>query len=128
MAAIEHRDARIEFLIGTLLRAGVLTAAAVVLFGAIVYLAGHGSDPSDYRTFRAQPLELRGITGVLRGARSFDGAAIIQLGVLVLIATPVMRVASSAYAFAKQRDRRYVVITLVVLGILSYGLLASRLG
>jgi uncharacterized membrane protein len=126
MAAIEHRDVRIELLLGTLLRAGVLTAAAVVLLGTVVYLAGHGSDPSDYRTFRAQPVEMRSITGVLRGARSFDGAAIIQLGVLVLIATPVLRVASSAYAFAKQRDRRYVVITLVVLGLLSYGLLASR--
>ena len=126
MAAIEHRDARIELLLGTLLRAGVLTAAAVVLVGAILYLAAHGSDPSDYHTFRAQPLQMRGIAGVLRAARSFDGAAIIQLGVLVLIATPVLRVASSAYAFAKQHDRRYVVITLVVLGILSYGLLASR--
>jgi uncharacterized membrane protein len=126
MAAIEHRDARIELLLGTLLRAGVLTAAAVVLLGAVVYLARHGSERADYRTFRAQPLELRGIAGVMREAGSFDGAGIIQLGVLLLIATPVLRVASSAYAFARQRDRRYVVITLVVLGILSYGLLASR--
>ena len=126
MAAIEHRDARIELLLGTLLRAGVLTAAAVVLLGAVVYLASHGSDPSDYHTFRAQPLQMRGIAGVLRAARSFDGAAIIQLGVLVLIATPVLRVASSAFAFARQRDKTYVLITLVVLGILSYGLLASR--
>ncbi|HEV2687185.1 MAG TPA: DUF1634 domain-containing protein [Bryobacteraceae bacterium] len=126
MAATVHRDARIELLLGSLLRAGVLLAAAVVFLGAIVYLASHGSEQRDYRTFQQQDQDLRGIAGVMRGAGSFDGAAIIQLGLLLLIATPILRVATSAYAFARQRDRRYVVITLVVLGILSYGLLASR--
>jgi thiosulfate/3-mercaptopyruvate sulfurtransferase len=121
-AAIEHRDAGIELVLGKLLRAGVVLAACVVLTGAIVYLSAHGSEPRDYHTFKVQPARLRGIGGVVHEALSFNGAAIIQLGVLMLIATPIARVASSAYAFARKGDRKYVVITLVVLGILIYGL------
>jgi thiosulfate/3-mercaptopyruvate sulfurtransferase len=121
-AAIKHRDARIELAIGKLLRAGVLLAASVVLLGAIVYLATHGFERRDYHAFQVQPAGMRTIGGVVNEALSLNGAAIIQLGVLMLIATPIARVASSAYAFARQGDRRYVVITLVVLAILSYGL------
>jgi thiosulfate/3-mercaptopyruvate sulfurtransferase len=122
IAAIEHRDARIEQVIGKLLRAGLLLAAGVVLLGAIVYLATHGFERRDYHAFQIQPARMRAIGGVVNEALSFNGAAIIQLGVLMLIATPIARVASSAYAFARQGDRRYVVITLLVLAILSYGL------
>jgi uncharacterized membrane protein len=125
-AAMEHRDAAIELLLGGLLRAGVLLAAGVVLLGAIIYLALHGSERPDYHAFSLQPAQLRGIGGVMREALSFNGAGIIQLGVLLLIATPILRVASSAYAFARQRDGKYVTITLLVLGIVSYGLLSSR--
>jgi uncharacterized membrane protein len=51
--------------------------------------------------------------------------AIIQLGLLLLIATPVARVAFSAVAFAIEHDYMYVVITLIVLAILSYSLFSS---
>lgn len=117
---------QVELLLSTLLRTGVLLAGSVILLGAIVYLSQHGSDQADFRTFHPQALRLRQISGVLRDAWTLDGAAIIQLGMLLLIATPILRVASSAYAFARQRDRKYVVITMAVLGILSYGLLVSR--
>lgn len=126
MTAAQHRDARIELQLSMLLRGGVTLAAVVVLFGAGLYLASHGSDQADFHNFHPPPQELRAISGVLRQAGSLDGAAIIQLGMLLLIATPIVRVASSAYAFARQGDRIYVIITLLVLGILSYGLVASR--
>jgi uncharacterized membrane protein len=126
MTATEHRDTRIELLLSVLLRAGVTVAAVVVLLGAVLYLASHGSDQADFHTFQPPPQELRAISGVLRQAGSLDGAAIIQVGMLLLIATPILRVASSAYAFARQGDRVYVIITLLVLGILSYGLVVSR--
>jgi len=125
-AATGHQDARIELLVGRLLQAGVSLAAAVVSLGAIVYLVKHGSEQIDYKMFHAQPLELRTLTGVMREAAAFDGGAIIQLGMLLLIATPILRVASAAYGFARQGNRRYVAITSAVLGILSYGLLASK--
>src|SRR5271167_4920552 len=119
-------DLEIEAIIGTLLRTGVILAAAVVLFGAVVYLAHHGLDAVNYRTFHGDPEFLRTLTGIVRGALHLDGRAIIQLGLLLLIATPVARVAFSAVAFAIERDYLYVWITLFVLGILLYSLLGSH--
>ena len=49
----------------------------------------------------------------------------LQLGVLLLIGTPVARVLYSAYAFARQRDWVYIALTIVVLGVLLYSLFAG---
>ena len=53
------------------------------------------------------------------------GRGLIQLGVLLLIATPVARVAFSVYVFARQRDRLYIVVTLAVLVLLLLSLFAG---
>ncbi len=115
-------DERVEAAIGTLLRAGVSTAAAVVAIGGILYLVKHGSEPVHYSVFRGEPAELRSVRGILRSLWPIQAHAVIQFGLLLLIATPVARVAFAAAAFEFQRDRAYVVITLVVLGILVYSL------
>jgi len=126
-SAMPHKEPdQVELLLSMLLRTGVLLAGLVILLGAVVYMLQHGSEQADLRTFHPQALRLRQISSVLRDAWRLDGAAVIQLGMLLLISTPVLRVASSAYAFARQRDRKYMVIALAVLGILSYGLLVSR--
>ena len=119
-------DLEIEIIIGALLRTGVILAAAVVLLGAVVYLAHYGLDAVDYRTFHGDPEFLRTLTGIVRGALHLSGRAIIQLGLLLLIATPVARVAFSAVAFAIERDYLYVWITLFVLAVLLYSLLGSH--
>jgi Protein of unknown function (DUF1634) len=54
-----HRDARFEQLLGNLLRAGVLLAAAVVLLGGALYLARHGGERPDLKVFRGEPADLR---------------------------------------------------------------------
>jgi len=115
-------DLEIEIIIGTLLRTGVMLAAAVVLLGAVVYLSHYAFHAMDYRTFHGDPEFLRTLTGIVRGAFHLDGRAIIQLGLLLLIATPVARVAFSAVAFAIERDYLYVWITLFVLAVLLYSL------
>src|SRR5271157_1927786 len=119
-------DLEIEIIISALLRTGVILAAAVVLFGAVVYLAHYGLDAMNYRTFHSDPEFLRSLTGVVRSAIHLDGRAIIQLGLLILIATPVARVAFSAVAFAIEGDYLYVWITLFVLAVLLYSLLGSH--
>jgi uncharacterized membrane protein len=111
-------DQRIEQFIGNLLRAGVILAAAVVLCGAALYLAQQGGARHDYSKFRGEPPGLRSAPEIVRGAGQLEGAAVIQLGILLLVATPVARVALSAAAFALQRDGLYVVVTLVVLTLL----------
>jgi uncharacterized membrane protein len=119
-------DQGIETVIGNLLRAGVLLAASVVSIGAVVYLMQHSYQAVDYGTFRSEPPDLRGLRGIVRDLFSLNGRGIIQFGLLLLIATPVARVAFSVIAFAKERDGMYVVFTLIVLSILLYSLFGVR--
>jgi uncharacterized membrane protein len=118
-------EKRFEALIGLLLRTGVALAATVVLAGGIFYLTKYGDLKPDYRIFRGEPSDLRSIGGVLEDAISLHSRGIIQLGLLLLIATPIARVAFSVAGFASEHDWLYVGITLVVLGVLIYSLVSS---
>jgi len=118
-------DERVASLVGNLLRFGVLLAAAVVAIGGLLYLAHHGGEPVAYHVFRGEPRALRNIPGIVSSVDGFGARGIIQLGLLLLIATPVARVAFSAFAFLLERDRMYVVVTLIVLATLLYSLAAS---
>jgi uncharacterized membrane protein len=122
------RDRRIELILGNLLRTGVLLSAAVVLCGAAIYLARHAHEPANYRVFRGEPSDLRTISGVLHGITHERGRSLIQLGLLLLIATPIARVVFSIVGFAIERDRMYVAFTLIVLAVLLYSLLGSGAG
>jgi uncharacterized membrane protein len=113
-------------LIGNLLRAGVVLASAFVVLGGVIYLARHGLSAPQYHIFRGEPTSLRTLSGIMKDAFTLRGRGIIQLGLLLLIATPVARVAFSVAAFAIQRDRLYVVVTLVVLAILLYSLTGGQ--
>jgi uncharacterized membrane protein len=118
-------DRKIEDIVGTLLRAGVMTSAVVVFIGAFFYLMRHGSSPANYRVFHGERSELRTLSGILHGAFRLQGRGIIQLGLLVLILTPVARVAFTIWGFAEEHDRMYVIFTSIVLVILLYSLLGS---
>jgi uncharacterized membrane protein len=116
------QDAAMEKWLGNLLRIGVLTAASVVILGGAVYLARHGGQIRDLHTFRSEPADLRALPGILGDVAGFRGQGIIQLGFVLLIATPVLRVIACCMIFAWQRDRLYVAVALIVLGALMYGL------
>lgn len=118
-------DRKVEDIIGNLLRAGVILAATVVFLGAVVYLVRHGNSPASYRVFQGEPKELRQPGGIVHGAFAFSSRGIIQLGLLLLIATPILRVAFSVFAFAAEKDRMYVVFTLVVLAVLLYSVVGT---
>jgi uncharacterized membrane protein len=118
-------DRKVEGIIGSLLRAGVILSALVVLAGGTVYLARHGRSAADYRVFRGEPIELRHIGGIVRDALALHGRGIIQFGLLLLIATPIARVAFSIFGFAAEKDRMYVGFTLLVLLILLYSLIGT---
>jgi uncharacterized membrane protein len=117
-----QEERRLDIIIGTLLRAGVVVAAAVVLFGGAIYIARHSFEHPSYKTFRGEPADLRTLAGVARDVATFRAPGVIQFGLLLLIATPVARVAFSVWAFAHLRDGRYVVITLIVLGLLLFSI------
>ncbi len=114
-----------ERVIGTLLRAGVLLAATVVVLGGALYLVRHGGATPEVAVFEGEPADLTSPHGILRDALALRARGIIQLGLLLLIATPVARVALSVVVFALEKDRGYVGVTLIVLALLLYSLLAS---
>jgi uncharacterized membrane protein len=111
-------DRRLEIIIGQLLRAGVLLAAAAVLLGGILYLDAHHADQVNYHTFVAGGPDTRTLDGILRSAAHLESLGIIQIGLLILIATPVARVALALAGFALERDRLYTVVSIIVLLIL----------
>lgn len=116
-------DAQMEIIMGRLLQVGVLLAASVVLVGGAMYLYAHANEQSNYRVFLAQPVELRHPAGLLRGVVGGNASAVIQLGILLLVATPIFRVIFAVVGFAIERDRLYVGISLTVLAVLLYGML-----
>jgi len=120
----EHR---VEQAIGLLLRTGVLLAAVIVCAGAALYLVRHGGERIDYRVFRGERADLRSVRGIFAGALALQGRDVIQLGLLVLLATPVARVVFSVGAFALQRDWLYVGVTLAVLTVLLWSLAGGAL-
>ena len=113
---------KIDVIVGNLLRAGVALSGAIVLAGGLVYLVRHGAEAPGYHVFRGEPADLRTLAGIFRDAIALRGRGIIQFGLLLLIATPVARVAYLVYAFARQGDRLYAAIALIVLVLLAYGL------
>jgi len=118
-------DEQIEASLGRLLQLGVAIAAAIVTAGGAFYLLRHGRQPPDYAQFHGVPVEFRTVTGILRSATAFGGRGLIELGLLVLIATPVARVAFSLVAFIRQSDRLYAWITATVLALLAYSVLGG---
>jgi uncharacterized membrane protein len=111
-------DEALERQIGFLLRGGVLCAAGVAFLGGALFLARHGSEPANYGVFHGEPQDLRSVGGVVREVLLLRGRGVIQLGLLLLVATPVARVALTLVAFARQGDRRYIVIASLVLALL----------
>ncbi len=119
------RDA--EAIIAVLLRTGVALSAAVVVLGTVIHLARHGGEPVDFHVFHGEPASRKDLGDILRCAAALEGRCVQQLGVILLIATPVLRVAFSVLAFVVERDRMYVIFTLIVLGILLYSLFGPYL-
>lgn len=116
-------DSILDAKIGVLLQVGVLSSAVVVLAGAVMYLIQQGGSSVDYRVFHGAPEHLNTLGGIFHGALHAHPLAIIQLGMLMLIATPIARVIFSVIAFLAERDYLYVVISAIVLAVLAYSLL-----
>ena len=118
---------RMQRFISSLLRGGVLISAGLVLAGAVLYLARHGAERPDYAVFHGRSLPFYRIVAGQWATPDSVGRSLIELGLMALIATPIARVFFSVFAFAIQGDKKYVVITLIVLGALGFGLLGTPL-
>lgn len=116
--------------IGNVLRYGVVLSAVIVLAGVIQLAGASGSsDTGPLLAYNSGsvphgdfPVTL---PALVAGLESFDAYALIELGVIVLIATPVSRVLISVFLFAAESDRLYVLVTAVVLALLLFSMLAT---
>jgi uncharacterized membrane protein len=118
-------DTLVERLVSLVLRGGVLIAACVASIGTVVYLAHHGTQPVDYRHFVGVPASVRGIGAIIAGVRTLQGEAIMAFGLLLLVATPISRVALLAVTFLLEHDRLYVAISTFVLAVLLVSVLTG---
>jgi uncharacterized membrane protein len=118
-------EKQLEYLLSNLLMYGVLIASSIVLFGGILYLIHHGSEPAEYQIFIGTPSEFHSPIGVVNAVFAGSRRGIIQLGLLILIAIPILRVIISFCTFLLQRNFIYVVITSLVLASLTYSLVGA---
>ena len=116
-------DQKLETIIGQLLRAGVLLAATVLLIGGGLYLAGHHADHANYHTFVRAGQNIRTLSGIAVSVAHGQSIAIMQLGLLLLILTPIARVALAVVGFFLERDKLYTVVSLIVLAVLVFSLI-----
>ena len=123
---VDVREDAIDKIVGRLLQVGVLAAGALVLLAIPFFLGRYGALPADFRVFRGEAHALRDISEIFAGAARLDSAALVQLGVVVLIVTPIARVALTLVAFLIRRDRTFVLLSAVVLLILLVGLISGR--
>ena len=116
--------------IGNVLRFGVVISAAVVVLGLVRLASLSGSaDTTSFLYYSASsvphgnfPISL---TALISGLRSFNPFSLIELGVIILIATPVTRVAISVFLFAAEKDDLYVLVTAIVLALLLFSMLVT---
>ncbi|KRO18868.1 DUF1634 domain-containing protein [Lacticaseibacillus saniviri] len=111
MKSTKEEIQEIEEIIGKLLRIGVIISAAVIIIGLLLLLiTGNSGYPSGAHPTRPG--------AIMAGVVALKPAAVMMLGLFLLILTPVLRVVVSIYAFIKESDWLYTIITTVVLVIL----------
>jgi uncharacterized membrane protein len=119
-----HQDpGTIQNAAALILRAGVITSMLVMLAGLAISFA--------HRPLSVEYMQRAAFDGRLstlwHGLREGRGQSVIELGIYLLVFTPILRVAVSVVLFlVEERDRLYTVITFVVLVLTLAGLLFLR--
>jgi uncharacterized membrane protein len=111
-------DFDIEAAMGRLLRIGVLAAAFIVLTGSTLYLWEHGFDRVDHHEFLGEPSALTNPGEILQRSLRLESRSVIQLGLVLLILTPIVRIVFSIVGFFLEKDYLYVLIGAIVLTII----------
>ena len=111
-------DKDVQQLLGTLLRIGVLVSSGVILLGGIVFFSTQTNETVSFANFNPEQTKFSSISAIFEGLKTFDGLAIIQFGVLLLIFTPIARVVFSIFSFLIEKDYMYVAIGIIVLCVI----------
>jgi uncharacterized membrane protein len=124
----KFKDKDMQVVIGWVLRTGVFLSMTIVIIGGIIYLYRHGHSIVNYSEFKGIPNFIHSFSGIINGILTFRGRAIIQAGIILLIATPVIRVAFSAIGFILEKDYLYTGITFIVLLIIFISAFSGHAG
>lgn len=117
------QDRDVEIVLGNLLRWGVIISSVVVLTGGIIFLLSNGNSIPDYHSFLGLVMPFHSLSAVLKGIAEGNGQAIIQAGIILLIATPIARILFSIIGFIRERDWLYILIASIVLAIIMTSML-----
>jgi len=117
-----------QAIIGWILRGGVAVSMAVVAIGGIFFIYRHGHSIPDFGTFKGTPDFISTPKSVFVNAFQLKGQAIIQLGIALLIATPILRVVFAAIGFILEKDHLYTMISIIVLLIIVVSMITGRIG
>ena len=111
-------DTDLEKFIGQLLRYGVLLSSLIVVAGGGVYLYRHGREIPLYHDFKGEPDKMKQLGPLLQAIGRGEGRPLVQLGLFVLIATPIARIAFSVIGYLLEKNYLYVSITILVLAVI----------
>ena len=126
--AERSKDKNMQVVIGWVLRAGVFISMTIVFLGGILYIYRHGHSVANYSEFKGVPDFVHSASGIINGILTLRGRAIIQAGIILLIATPIIRVLFSAVGFIREKDYLYTAISLFVLFIIIISALSGHAG
>lgn len=117
----ESKIGEVELIISKSLRIGVVLSAVTVLVGLLMFLSSgsSGYPGSSYPTT---------VKEIAKGLLQLKPYGVIMAGLLILIATPIFRVAVSVIVFFKEKDYLYVKITALVLIILIFSFILGKVG
>lgn len=117
-----------QLTIGWILRGGVTVSMIIVAIGGIFFIYRHGHSVPDFRTFKGTPDFISSPKKVFENAFQLKGQAIIQLGIALLIATPILRVIFAAIGFILEKDHLYTLISVIVLLIIIISMISGHAG
>jgi uncharacterized membrane protein len=117
MAAIKDRN--LALVIGNIMRWGVIVSISLAFIGGVIYLFRHGDEVTNFSHYTENDQTiLQFLKSTFDGVVHFKGRAIITLGILLLFGTPIVRVLFSLVGFIFEKDKLYIMITLIVLMVI----------
>ncbi|QIL38820.1 DUF1634 domain-containing protein [Pedobacter sp. HDW13] len=116
------KDKDIQLILGTLLRAGVIISMGIVLIGGVIFLSHNKGVITDYKVFKPELAKFSSIAAIFKGVLTFQGDAVVQFGILMLIFTPIARIVFAIFSFLIERDYLYVLIGFIILAIITISL------
>lgn len=116
---LKAKDKNLALVIGNVMRWGVIVSLSLTFLGGLLYILWHPHEIISYKEYIEKDYSVAEILGkTFSGLLHFDGESLITFGILLLFATPVLRVLFSLIGFILEKDKLYILITLIVLAII----------